>query len=433
MKILRYLSASIAIILITAGIFVLTTWYRILTPDLYVTALAESGIYTQITEIVEDYATTATVALVQNTTSTVTTQATTALLERITQENQLQPRGELVVERLGDRAGDAVSQRIEPEVASIVAQATQSMQLEQNLQRITEESLTATANWFRTAAPAPAFFSYIPEPAQVDALDHFGLLKLGALIAVHNSSGLAKLPVCRTQQEVTDNLYKIQNGELKAITCTSQSIQTVVVKELENTVPFQLLDRLQLRMYEALEVYGITQVLNNMKELVRGLSMVKAEILATQEFVQSVKKLGVVLLMFSLPFVFLATAIAEPGKRVMSLLYVTLASGVTLILAAAFYLFTFPEYFLGAINLQRILTLQSLPPARAALLYESLNSAASAVATGVVDYTMMLGTIFVLVGISGLLGIKLHKKHTAKLNAKVEKNPTEKTQPQARY
>lgn len=309
---LRYLSILLVVVFTSFSIITLTTRWRLLTPQVYNEAIAQSGIYELSTEVVEEKATDALIALEKQIIISL------GLEENSTDRSFLE---NAIVWALTNTLDDAT--------ATLVSKVSERIDLTGIFRSATETLIANDIAWLRGETEAPEIFQLIPEP---EAIMEF---RSGIEDQIEKPRSVSKsleritnLPICGSSTESSSNLVFAKQGNLASITCTSEEITLAVTTSVANIAQSEMLWG-EGGLGAELDNLGLTSAVDAIYETSLAIANLKQDALAFRNAVARSRETAMFFLSVSLPLLAYALIVSK-GKRVRTLLRTYLATGLVI-------------------------------------------------------------------------------------------------------
>jgi len=216
---LRYVAIILVIVFTSFSFITLTLRERLLSPNLYASALESSGIYDVTTDAIEDTATEALFALER---------------EVIISLGIFQDPAEQTV--LESALVWIISSVLEDATANFVSNLSEKSDLNGIIQTATEQLIQNDVAWLSGNAPDPEIFQVIPDPEEIEQIQNTQLTDVVRGFT-KELLGLGNLPPCTSVSEVEINIARIADGNITQVTCTNDELEVLITASIEEFVP----------------------------------------------------------------------------------------------------------------------------------------------------------------------------------------------------
>ena len=423
---LGYVSVFLVVLLGSISITSIAFQNQALNPELYTDALYQSGVYTQATNVVEEYTTNSVVDLSKS------------FLE---EQKKKRKEEDQKISTIGLEA--VLEYLIQNKSDEFVRAVYKSIDLEGNMQKQTEEEITATVEWLKGNREDPAIYAYIPSVEQMESLEDEGILKSVTVIGFLRAFGVSELSECSNEEEIQENLERLQGGKLREVTCTSESLKPIIWEEVLKIVPEELIDKAQANVDDFLEEYNLKPVVDQIFTFIKEMSKFKEYTYTVRDYISYNRYAATTLFFIAVVLSFLVLLLAK-GNKFVTFFGMYFAIGFVVVLASLSYRFIISGVVLNSMNFDGLqIESEEVSSATGELFFQSVEKASEKIVYNLANDAIAAGiTIILITGIILLIysairnrrelkkgvanGYEKVKKEVKKLDKKPGKNSKEK-------
>ncbi|MCA9382568.1 hypothetical protein KC660_04135 [Candidatus Dojkabacteria bacterium] len=370
-----------SIVLASAGLLLGTFVAKFYSPTTYTEALSDSGFYTQVTGILEDYS------------INIVKEAGKDLVKNV---NENSNQSELV--NAGVNA--ALNYLIENKSEIFVASIFNTLKVEQKIENSINGSIDGVLSWLTGQSDDPPIFAIIPNEDEINNLNDQGLFTTISNVIGINTIQLTNLPECSTDQEETDNLNKLQDGNLLQLTCTSDKIRSVAKDKISSLIPENVKEEANSSIDQIIEKYNIEPIKAKIYAVLTNLNQFKQSAYDLQSYVLWTISIPITLIIISILLGIVGIIISEKGKRFKNFLILIFATGVIVYFNALVYALYLGNKIYEKINLGNIsITNEVISPAREALFIQSIEIALKDIIHSFYQPAMSVGLSLILISV----------------------------------
>ena len=406
---LHYLFALITVFCLTVGILNYSHWKQITNPSLYTDALDSSGIYNQVSEILESY----TVYAVSGFSDQLITQIATSITESVFQRES----GPGAIALTG-----VITSMVREKLPEVVSKGFESLEVQTKIQTNTNTAITGVVLWLKGEKNDPQIFRFIPSTKELESAKSQGIVKVASTYLLANIMGVTNLPQCETKEEASASLYAIDSGQIKNVKCVTEEIRPLLYQQVQSTIPTKITDQLQLALEGVLERYNITPITESIYMLLLGLAYIKQFALEIRDILGIMKSTGIFLILVSIPAL-IVTVVTAKRNRVRGIGVVLLTSGI-IILSMIAVERGVGYYIIKSLNIPAIdISNNVITEARSSVVMQSVENILVSISIGLYQDALTSGLFLVVFGSAIIIiGIIFHRLSiNVKLNAKAEK------------
>lgn len=396
--ILSNIFGILAIIVGVLGLYTLSVWNRALTPDIYTNAFEQSGVYTQVTNLIEAQATEYLKVEGKQIVDNLLAESDQGIL----QDDRRILNDELIAWM--------INTVIDNQTANVVDRLSERIDLEQRVANRTESFLQTTTSWLRGEIESPQIIELIPPSEEVAELEPLDLATAGIIYVGKLAFGLDDLPLCSSSQSATEALELIAQGNVREIKCTNEQIDLAINSAIESLLPEEPLRRFKDQIGWRIDLYRIENLFESVQDALMQLSVLKEDLRNFREEVQLVRSIALVLIVFSVLFTLLAFLFANERSAKL-VLWIFTITGITLFVTALTTNFVFVTALPNVIDLSRFsVDSEVLSTANAILLENSLTEATEIIASSINDYVLVTALMLLMLSGIPLLLIILYER-----------------------
>lgn len=369
----------LAIVLGFTGSYILALWQRALNAEIYVEALDQSGVYTEVTNVIE-----AQVTYYLKTEGKL-------LVETLAEEQLREDEDE---NRIINKAlliwllNSVIDNRTE----TAVSRVSQRIGLEASLKTYSETAITNTLDWVRGDVEDPQIFALIPSVEELENREKFNL-RAFLLDFVYDTLGFNDLPECPDSDSARDALRQISEGQWLGIACVSEKIRPAVVERIGESIPENALADVEQTIQESNAKYRLDTLTDGLNEFVLQLSKLKEQILNVRHMMESLRVGAIVLILLSLLSA-LGAFFVYPRRNFRVFAVIGLGIGLSLTIVGVILDLVLRNEITNAYDLSEIdISSEAISVAQSALLADSLYQMVFYIGDHVNDYAIQAGLI----------------------------------------
>lgn len=382
--ILQYFCMVFAVVFGVSGFYILTAWNRILTPDIYIEAFEKSGVYREVTNVVE-----------AQFTYYLQVQGKELVAAIVQQEAEDEDRENRLIDR--NLIVWGLNTIIDNRTGNVVSAISERVALEENIQNFTESALTRSLGWVRGDVQAPQVLVSIPSVEEMENISEQGLVRDSLTGIAFNAFGFSGLPECPNNTEEREVLRQIATGDWLNIACITDRVTPAVKERIESTIPADALANVEARIQERFDLYKLDTLSQGVLDFVLNLSRVKEQAVAHRDNIQAVRSLSIGLIVAAAVFSMGAFVFA-PKKSAKIFVYIGLYTGILLSAIALILNMTIANRLTGLIDLTGFaLNSEAISIAQATLLSKSLEMSAIYIGQHIHDYVIRTGLALTVV------------------------------------
>lgn len=385
-----------SIIFMTVSIIGITMYHSILNADLYKEALDKSEIYTIVVDIVERNISESLVAWEKN------------LLD------------ELIP---GDAFGDnkfisgalsfVLNTVVEQQTPELVSSVFEKIGLAEVFQNVVEKAIDRDIAWLKGEHQAHEMFSYIPTPEQIESLKGGTFTQLLDGV-VKNAVGINELAQCTSDSEVNANIVRINEGNVKNITCTSPQIDKLLDEEFANSKINTVINKVGGGADTIAQDSQVNALLTDIYDFSLTIANIKQGMLDMRAAVQSILTASYVVLGLSIIAGGFAIFLQKREKRFRESVIIVSSTGLVIIAVTGLYYLIFSRILANAIPLNEVtFSTNALTSAEGALLANSLRFILDYIITGIIALTFKMGIWISLLGLVMYAGLRSYRHRSA--------------------
>jgi len=367
-----------AVIFGVTGFYMLAAWNRVMTPDVYIEAFEESGVYREVTNVIE-----------AQFTYYLQVQGKELVATIIQQEAEDEDSANRLIDR--NLIVWTLNTIIDNRTGNVVSAMSDRIGLEENIQNFTETALTKSLGWVRGDVQAPRVLLSIPTVEQVQNINERGLARDGLTGIAFNAFGFNELPECTSNSDEREVLSQIAGGDFMNIKCVTDRVTPALKERIESTIPADSLARVEARVEERFDLYKLETLSQGVTDFVLNLSKLKEQVVQHRDTIQAVRSFSIGLIVAA--FIFSVAAYAFSPKRTIKIfMYIGLFTGLLLSAVGSILSVTIADRISGLIDLSGLaLNSEAISLAQATLLSQSLEMSAIYIGQHIHDYVIWTG------------------------------------------
>jgi len=370
------------------GIFNYSIQYQLLNPQLYQDSLDQSGVFSVITDVVEDVVSENLITLQKG---------VVAQVGQVRQAESETPIADKIMLTL-------LNTLIENQTPKLVETIMVRVDFQGNIRQFTFDALAAGTGFLKGEREPGEFFDKIPDPEDVIAFRDASLNQLLYQLT-SNRLGSINLPVCTSQSDIQANLNFIREGNPDRVICTNNQIQPLLDAAFGSSLVSGAVGGLETDVQTQFDNFGVTRVIDGMYETILTLSNFKVALLKWQGIVQTNEKAAINLLLISLITLFVGASLKKEN-RLRALFRTSFYIGLSVLIISIIYKLILSEALVQYTGITR---LESISPVldqnQNLALLSSINSAVSYFYYHVIDLALVAG--FCLTVFTGALWLIL--------------------------
>lgn len=388
---------TIAVTFGVTGLYIFMAWNRMTTPDIYIQALESSGVYKEVTNIIEAQVTYYLKVQGKGLVETIVRQEA----EGRGSENRFLDRNLIVwtlntvIDNRSDRVVSALSEKIG---------------LEENIQGVTESALIKSLGWVRGEVQAPQILVSIPTVEQVQSMSENGLARDGLVGIAFNAFGFGELPQCSNSTDEREVLRQIASGDFMNIKCITDRVTPALNERIGSSIPKESLARVETQINERFDLYKLDTLFQGVSNFVLNISQLKENIVQHRDTIHLIRTVSIWMIIISLASS-IGAYIFSPKRTLKIFMYIGLTIGVFLSITGSVLNMIINNRITGSFDLSSLsFNSEAISLAQATLLSKSLESTLIYIGDHVHDYVVETGVWFMLVfGVLLLVTIILEK------------------------
>ncbi|MFC1649713.1 hypothetical protein ACFL2C_03325 [Patescibacteria group bacterium] len=308
-RFLRYLSIVLVIVFTSFSLITLTARSRLLSPNVYKTAVNQSGIYELTSDVIQEKTTEALLALQQEVVTNLGLVQDPK--ERTLFEN-------VIIFVLGSALDEATK--------NLVANVAQRIDLTTVIRSTTEGWIENDIAWLRGERSDPEIFEIIPAPEEIERVRNAKLSDV-AMGVTAELFDLSNLPACTNAEDVELNVARVKDGSLTKVTCTNSEITILLNSTVSDLVPQDVLEEAEVGIQSELDRLGLTPVIDALFDISLLMANLKQFSLELRDLAARTYETSIFFLAVSIPLL-IYSLIVTKKDRFRTLLRTYLATGL---------------------------------------------------------------------------------------------------------
>jgi len=375
-KVFKYILIVLAVILTVGSLSLFTVRQKLLDPDVYTDALRQSGIYEEITDIVEDQLTRELIDV-----------GKTAVAELGIQEKEDDVINNVLVWLLNTI--------IDTQTGTLVSYISDSVGLENLVQQVSEKAILYALEWLSGERETPEFLKYVPTKAELEAVREINVADVIALVT-RRAIGIEDLPECANREELITNLNLVKDGRILKLTCTSPELDEVINQTIIRLIPQEMIVTVESTIQGYIDQANLQPIIDQAFTIAIQVAEEKEMLEQVREYVIASKQVIIWMFVFSLLTMIGALLLAE-SKRLRLFAIIYFISGIIILVKGVFGYSALPYIILNTVSFEDLFVSGALAPAQTALLIESIKLLTSSIIQNIFSPTMYLGLIMAAV------------------------------------
>ncbi len=378
-KILTRIAVFASVILMSLSIFIITIYKRVLDEDLYIEALNQSQIYVIVADIIERNISESIIAWEKG------------MVDNLIPE---QDENNLLVNSIRSFIFDTI---IEKQTSNVVSNVFDKIGLEKVFQNVTEKTINTDLQWLKGEKEAHEIFGYIPTPKQIEKMKEGNFTQILLNNIIQNTFRTNNLPQCKNTQEINMNIALITNGNIDEMTCTTEEIDVVAQKMMEESGVKTIVEKVGTGAEELTKNSNVDGLLTDIYNISYAIAQIKQIAIDTRHDIQGILKWSYFTFFLSIIFGGFAVYLKKPEKRIMQVTVILFSSGVILISLSLLHYILFSKLLLEVIPFENIaLGTNVLTGAEAILLTNSIKFIIEYIITGIVKLSFVIGVWIII-------------------------------------